>query len=95
MKTLNEIQGDSGEDALFDENKRKFAADIERLQAGKVGSVTDNSNAMPADANQGWNVTDNGNANCTVCGRGFFVKRAGSLYCSAKCKQKAYRQRTK
>ena len=30
---------------------------------------------------------------CLVCGNQIMAKRSGSLYCSAKCKQAAYRQR--
>ena len=79
----------------IEEQRRKFAADIARLKAEKPQTVTDNSNAMLVDTNQGWNVTDNGNATCHICGSGYFLRRAGSQYCSAKCKQKAYRQRSK
>ena len=30
---------------------------------------------------------------CTICGKSFIPQRAGALYCSAACKQMAYRKR--
>jgi hypothetical protein len=38
-------------------------------------------------------LRDGSGRNCATCGESFFAARSDAFYCSARCRQKAYRQR--
>ena len=96
MKTINEIQSNPDEDKRLDALKRKsaaaIAAKLDEMAANRHNddeSVTDNNGDQRRTLKA---VTDT--RDCDTCGDTFTPKRTDSKYCSSKCRQKAYRQRS-